>query len=66
MHTFYNLTLGRGNPFVVRVMHISRETQDYWPDISVQFASIVVGVHDGSSPNGVSLRTPEFIDGNFG
>jgi len=66
VHTFYNLTLGRGNPFVVRVMHISRETQDYWPDISVQFASIVVGVHDGSSPNGVSLRTPEFIDGNFG
>ena len=59
MHTFYNLTLGRGDPFTVRVMHISRETQDYWPDVSVQFSSIVVGVH-------VPLRTPEYIDGNFG
>ena len=50
----------------MRLMHIARETQDYWPDLSVQFSSIVVGVHDSSAPNGVSLRTPEHIDGNFG
>ena len=59
VHTFYNLTLGRGDPFTVRLMHIARETQDYWPDISVQFSGIVVSVHE-------PLRTPEHIDGNFG
>jgi len=47
-------------------MHIARETQDYWPDLSVQVVTIVIDVHDNSSHTGVPLRTPEHIDGNFG
>ena len=46
VHTFNGLTLNRGDAFTVRLMHIARQTNDYWPDLSVQFSSIVVSVQD--------------------
>ena len=53
-HTFHNLTLNRGDSFTVELMHISRQTHDYWPDLSLQFSSVVVSVeeHARSALNG--------------
>ena len=36
----------------MRLMHIAREADDYWPDFSVQFYNIVVSVHEVGSLDG--------------
>ena len=47
-HTFNDLALNRGDQFTVRLMHVMRQSESYFPDLSVQFSTITTAVQPAS------------------
>tara|TARA_B110001452_G_scaffold247293_1_gene233245 strand:- start:1264 stop:2172 length:909 start_codon:yes stop_codon:yes gene_type:complete len=47
-HTFYDLVLSRGDQLTVRLMHVVRQSESYYPDLSVQFSAITTAVQPAS------------------